>query len=100
MRIQMNEGHLRPSVTNSLFAEPCLEGIQGEREPLGSLPLPVIGCPLFKQQSLLGVCRQAGHAERERPEPDAPPHRFLKERHDDRREITLPTRLRLNPLML
>ena len=34
--MQMHEGHLRPSVANRLFAKPCLEGIQGERE-LGGL---------------------------------------------------------------
>lgn len=64
--MQVNEGHLRPSVANGLFAEPCLEGIQGDREPLGSLPLPMIWRPLLKQQSLLSVGREARHAERER----------------------------------
>ena len=37
--MQVHEGHLGPSVANRLFTKPRIEGIQGHRELLGSLPL-------------------------------------------------------------
>ena len=99
MRVKVNEGHLRPPVADRLFAEPCFESIESNGKLLGPLPLPVIRRPFLKEQSLLSVGSQAGHAERKGPEPDATTHTFVEERHGYRREVTLPTRFRLNPFL-
>jgi len=49
MRVQMSEGHLRPSVANGLFTKPGFQSIEGDGELLGSFPLPMIRRPFLKK---------------------------------------------------
>lgn len=92
--MQVDEGHSRtPPITNALFSESCMQGVQGDRELLRSVLFALlIKRPVIEQHALLGEAGETGHAQRHGSQSNPPTHALVKEGPHHGRQITFPAR--------
>ena len=91
---------MTPPIPDRLFAESCMELVEGHRKLLRSfLPSLLIKRPLIEEGALLGIGGEARQAHRYLTESDSTTDTSVKEGREVRRQLHFPTGLR-HPFLL